>query len=251
VAGQSIGPLVLAGSGEYTDAMDDVDRHILEVVGNKPVVLVATACAMEGDERMTWWEQLGVRHFHKLGIKATPVRIRDQNEADVDANAEKIAGAGFIWFSGGSAGYLARAFSGTRSWQALQAANLQGAAVAGASGGLGVLNPHVQQTGLDLQPIPGPTGLGLAAPVRAMSHFDRFAARRPDMVQRVIDTLEEGQKLVGVDEDTAIVWSGGVWRVMGHKLVHVFANGAEPLVYRDGDVIEVLPPPDRARPSAK
>jgi cyanophycinase len=251
VAGQSIGPLVLAGSGEYTDAMDDVDRYVLEAVGDRPVVLIATACAMEGDERMTWWEQLGVRHFHKLGVRATPVRIRDQNEADVEANAEKIAEAGFVWFSGGSAGYLARAFSGTRSWQALQAANLRGAAVAGASGGLGVLNPHVQQIGPDLQPIPGPTGLGLAAPVRAMSHFDRFVARRPDMVQRAIETLADGQKLVGVDEDTAIVWSDGVWRAMGHKRVQVFAKGAEPLLYGDGDVIDSLPPPDRAVSAAK
>jgi cyanophycinase-like exopeptidase len=247
----SIGPLVLAGSGEYTDTMDVVDRYLLEMVGGRPVVLIATACAQEGDDRMTWWEQLGVAHFRKLGVEATPVRIRDQAEANIDAHAEQIAAAGFVWFSGGTASYLARAFDGTKAWQALYSVNQQGAAVAGASGGLGVLNPHVAQVGADGQPLPGPTGLGLAAPVRAMSHFDRFEARRPEMLQRNIENLLPGQKLVGVDEDTAIVWSEGAWRAMGHKRVQVFEKGREPILYRHGDLIDTLPPPDRAGIIAK
>ncbi len=241
----TIGPLVLAGSGEYTDTMDLVDRYLLDLLGDRPVVLIATACAIEGDERMSWWEQMGVRHFQKLGVEAMPVRIRNQEEANIEKHADIIASAGFVWFSGGSAAYLARAFDGTRAWQALRAANANGAAVAGASGGLGVLNPNVVQIGLDLQPIPGPTGLGLAAPVRAMSHFDRFAERRPEMVQRAVENLASGQKLVGVDEDTAIVWSEGGWQAMGHKRVQVFAKGAEPILYRHGAVIDALPPPER------
>jgi cyanophycinase-like exopeptidase len=242
----SIGPLVLAGSGEYTETMEVVDRYLLEIVDGRRVVLIATACAMEGDERMTWWEQLGVRHFAKFGVEAVPVRIRDQDEANIEKHAEMIAEAGFVWFSGGSAAYLARSFDGTLAWQALQAANAAGAAVAGASGGLGVLNPHVHQPGADGQAPHGPTGLGLAAPVRAMSHFDRFAERRPEMLQRAIDGLAPGQKLVGIDEDTAIVWHDGAWRAMGHKRVQVFEKGAAPLLYRHGDVVESLPPPQRA-----
>jgi len=246
VAAQSIGPLVLAGSGEYTDTMDLVDCYLLDFLAGRPVVLIATACAIEGDERMTWWEQLGVRHFRKFGVEAVPVRIRNQEEANIEEHAEVIASAGFVWFSGGSAAYLARSFDGTPAWQALQDANRSGAAVAGASGGLGVLNPHVHQPGTDGQVPLGPTGLGLAAPIRAMSHFDRFAERRPEMLQRAVENLTPGQKLVGVDEDTAIVWSEGAWLVMGHKRVQVFEKGAGPVLYRHGDVIDTLPPPERA-----
>ena len=251
MAAQSIGPLVLAGSGEYTDTMDLVDRYLLDFLAGRPVVLVATACAIEGDERMTWWEQLGVRHFRKFGVEAVPVRIRNQEEANIEEHAEIIASAGFVWFSGGSAAYLARSFDGTLAWHALQEANRSGAVVAGASGGLGVLNPHVHQPGTDGQVPLGPTGLGLAAPIRAMSHFDRFAERRPEMLQRAVENLTPGQKLVGVDEDTAIIWSEGAWLVMGHKRVQVFAKGVEPLVYRHGDAIDTLPPPERALLSAK
>ena len=251
MAAPSIGPLVLAGSGEYTDTMDLVDRYLLEYLGGRPVVLIATACAMEGDERMAWWEELGVRHFRRLGIEAAALRVRNRAEADMEKNAEVIASAGYVWFSGGSAGYLAREFENTRSWQALVSANALGAAVAGASGGLGVLNPNVTQIGQDGQPLPGPTGLGLAAPIRAMSHFDRFAERRPEMVQRAIEAMAPGQKLVGVDEDTAIVWSHGSWRAMGHKRIQVFEKGHGPSLYRHGDLIDALPPPERATAGAK
>jgi cyanophycinase len=241
--GDGIGPLVLAGSGEYTETMDLVDRHLLEMLNGGRVVLVATACAQEGDERMGWWEQLGVAHFRRLGLEAVPVRIRNSEEADRPENAEQIAEAGFVWFSGGSAAYLARAFEGTRAWQALEAMNRAGGAVAGASGGLGVLNPSMATA--SNEPTPGPTGLGLAAPVRAIPHFDRFEARRPEILQRALEALQPGHKVVGVDEDTAAVWSDGRWRAMGHKRVQVFERGKETLVFRHGEVIGALPPPLR------
>lgn len=238
-----LGPLVLAGSGEYTPAMEAVDRFLLERCDGREVLLVATACAQEGEERMAWWEELGVSHFRRLGVTARPLRIRGRAEADLAEHAERIAGAGLVWFSGGSPVYLAQAFESTRSWQALEAANRQGAAVAGASGGLGVLNDHVPSPWGDSPP--GPTALGLAAPVRALAHFDRMEARRPEVVQLVIESLRPGQKAVGVDEDTALVWSDGAWRVMGHKRVVVF-EGQERLLFGPGDRVDVLPPPLRA-----
>jgi len=70
-----LGPLVLAGSGEYTPAMDVVDRYLLEIAAGRPVLLIATSCAMEGEDVMTKWEQMGVEHFRRLGVEATPVRI--------------------------------------------------------------------------------------------------------------------------------------------------------------------------------
>src|SRR5690606_22667262 len=106
---RTLGPLVLAGSGEYTPAMDIVDRYLLEVAGDKPVLLIATSCAMEGEDMMTKWEQMGVEHFRRLGAEATPLRIKDQDDANIQANADMIAEAGLIWFSGGSPTYLAGA----------------------------------------------------------------------------------------------------------------------------------------------
>ena len=108
----ALGPLVLAGSGEYTPAMDIVDKYLLDRIDGKPVVLIATSCAMEGEDVMTKWEQMGVAHFKRLGIDARPVRIKDRDDANVPEHYEAIANAGFVWFSGGSPVYLAQAFHG-------------------------------------------------------------------------------------------------------------------------------------------
>jgi cyanophycinase-like exopeptidase len=236
-----IGPLVLAGSGEYTPTMDIVDSFLLKQIDVTRVVLIATACAQEGEDVMTRWEQMGVAHFKLLGVDATPVRIATSEDANVDTKAEQIARATFVWFSGGSAAYLARTFEGTASWEALEAANRARAVVAGASGGLGVLNPpHT------VPDAPGPFGLGLATPVRAVSHFDRMEARRPEMLANMINALAPGQKFAGVDEDTALIWTDGGWVAMGHKRVQIFEKGRPPVLYRHGDRVEGLPNPHRS-----
>jgi cyanophycinase-like exopeptidase len=223
--------------------MDIVDRYLLEFVDGRPVVLIATSCAMEGEDVMTKWEQMGVEHFKRLGVEATPLRIKDREDADVQANADQIAAAGFVWFSGGSPVYLAQAFHETLSWQALDAANRRGAVVAGASGGLGVLNADIPS--LASEASPGPTALGLAGPIRAMAHFDRAEQRRPEFIQRVLDNLQPGQFAVGVDEDTTVIWTEDRWRVMGHKRVVCFEHG-DRTIHHHGDVIDRLPPPTRA-----
>lgn len=237
---ETLGPLVLAGSGEYTPAMDIVDTFLLERVSGRNVVLIATSCAQEGEDVMTKWEQMGVEHFRRLGVEALPVRIKDREDADVAGHAERIAEAGLVWFSGGSPVYLAQTFHETAAWRALEAANRRGAAVAGASGGLGVLNAHIPSTDTD-----GPTALGLAAPVRAMAHFDRAEQRRPEFIERVVGSLHPGQMAIGVDEDTTVVWTDGAWRVMGHKRAVLFKDGQR-VVYRHDDVVTDLPPPHRA-----
>lgn len=238
-----LGALVLAGSGEYTPAMDRADQFLLRLNAARPVLLIATACAPEGDEVMTKWETMGQAHFRRFGVEAIPLRIRNQEEANLREHAERIAEAGFVWFSGGRAAYLAEAFHGTACWQALEAANRGGAIVAGSSGGLGVLNVHLHDPEAgEAQP---PSGLGLAAPIRALAHFDRMEIRRPEFVQRARTLLQPGQKLVGVDEDTALVWHDGAWQVIGHKRVVVFETGDERHVYHDGERIEALPSPVR------
>ena len=256
-----LGPLVLVGSGEYTPAMNQVDSYLIEQIGGRPVVLVATSCAQEGQDVMTKWEQMGIAHFKNLGVDAVPLRICDTEDANLPENTEPLAEAGLVWFSGGSPIYLAQSFEDTLAFRTLEAANRRGTAVAGSSGGLGVLNAHmpVQQG-----PVPGlpatstwivnpngSTGLGLAAPVRAMAHFDRAEVRRPEMIERTVSNLQPGQKAVGVDEDTALIWHEGVWRAMGHKRVVVYESDLTRTIFHNGDRIDILPPPERSVTSAK
>jgi cyanophycinase len=247
--GEAIGPLVLAGSGEYTPTMDLADRYLLRFLDGQPLLVIATACAPEGDDVMTKWEQMGIAHFRRFGVDAVPVRIRDQDEANIAEHAERIAEAGFVWFSGGRATYLAEAFHGTASWRALEAANRRGAIVAGSSGGLGVLNDPLDDPSVENEP---PNGLGLAAPIRALPHFDRMEVRRPEFLHRAISLARPDQRVVGVDEDTTIVWHEDRWRVIGHKRACVYEPDGSRTIFRNGDMIDVLPAPVRdARPAGK
>src|SRR3954462_13075836 len=257
-----LGPLVLAGSGEYTTGMDRVDSWLVERCKGT-ILLIATPWAQEGAAVKTKWEQMGVKHFAKFGVEATPLRIVDHADANKAEFAEQIANAAIVWFSGGSPPYLAAAFHQTECWEALEAANRRGTAVAGSSGGLGVLNQHIEaaigsgpnaQQYMNLAGEPAPNALGLAAPVRALAHFDRAEARRPEFVQRIVDGIQPGQMAVGTDEDTAVVWTGDEWRAMGQQRVVVFLPGGERAIYRHGELVPELPPPLRAiheAPSAK
>jgi cyanophycinase len=238
-----LGPLVLAGSGEYTPTMDLTDQYLLGLNGRRPVLVIATACAPEGDDVMTKWGTMGQAHFRKFGVEAVPVRIRDQDEANNGSFADQIAEAGFVWFSGGRATYLAEAFHETACWRALEEANRNGTIVAGSSGGLGVLNVNTVDPAIEGPQ--APTGLGLAAPVRALPHFDRMEVRRPEFVERALGLMQPGQKLVGVDEDTAIVWHDGEWRVIGHKRAVVYENDGSRSIFHNGDRIDGLPIPER------
>ena len=260
VMSSALGPMVLAGSGEYTAMMDSVDRYLIEHCGSRPIYLIATSCAQEGLDVMEKWERMGIAHFARLGAEAIPLRICDRDDANRPEFAERIAEAGIVWFSGGSPPYLAQSFENTACFRALEVANRNGAAIAGSSGGLGVLNVHmpnpnpVVQNSTAMGPAVRPdgiTGLGLAAPIRAMAHFDRAEARRPEFVERTVQNLPPGNTAVGVDEDTALVWTSDGWRVMGHKRVVVYPVSRERVIFRPGEPVDLLPPPHRSTLSAK
>ena len=83
-----------------------------------------------------------------------------------------------------------------------------------------------------------------------VAHADRAEQRRPEFIERVVGSLQPGQMAIGVDEDTAVIWTENTWRVMGHQRAVLFKDG-ERIVYRHDEVIGDLPPPGRAskRPS--
>jgi cyanophycinase-like exopeptidase len=84
---------------------------------------------------MERWEVMGRAHFQRLGVSATPLRIRDRADANRSDYAHRISLARHVWFSGGRANYLAEAFHETLAWKALEHANANGAIVVGSSGG--------------------------------------------------------------------------------------------------------------------
>lgn len=232
------GPLALVGSGEYLEVMLDVERDLL--AGRPPVyVQVPTAAAPEGEASLQRWVGLGRTQAERLGVQARPVVARDRAEADDPALAALVEGAGLVYLSGGSPPFLADTLRGTALWGAIEAAWRGGAALAGCSAGAIALTSWVPDLRHPLTP--SSEGLGLVPRLRVIPHFDRFLGWLPEIVDRFLLSAPAGTAVLGVDEDTALVWDDGVWTARGHRSVWLLAQEGRQ-AFRDGDVLD-LPAP--------
>jgi cyanophycinase len=233
------GPLALVGSGEYTDAMLDVDRDLLD--GRPPrYVQIPTAAAPEGPARLAYWVDLGRRHADRLAVEAVSLVVRDRADADDPAVAEQIPGAGLIYLSGGRPTFLADTLRDTVLWRAIVEAWQAGAALAGCSAGamaFGDWVPEIrrrrrptQDSGRsrptpDGRPGHGGPGLGLLPHLRVLPHFDAFMGRMPDLMLRPLTRAPEGVTVVGVDENTALVGGPETWTVRGRRSAWLLGAG--------------------------
>jgi cyanophycinase-like exopeptidase len=232
------GPLALVGSGEYLPVMADVERSL--IAGRPPrYVQIPTAAAHEGAASLDRWVELGRQQAERLGVEPVPLVVRNRTDADDPGVAAQIAGAGLVYLSGGSPTLLAKALRGTAVSAAIEAAWRAGSALAGCSAGAMALTswvPSLRRPGVDPQ-----EGLGLVPHLRVIPHFDRFERWMPDLVGRYLARSPEGTEVVGIDEDTALIWDDGAWTVQGSRQVWLLrTDGRSP--YDVGATIP-LPPP--------
>lgn len=211
------GPVALVGSGEYLPVMAPVEAGLLEAArrAGRPArfVQLPTAAAPEGEATLARWVALGRNQAARLGVEAVPVVVRDRDEADNPGLAALVADAGLVYLSGGSPAWCAATLRGTLVWQAALDAWRGGAALAGCSAGAMSLTSYVPHLRAP-QRTPDP-GLGVLPQVRVIPHFDRFEARLPGLVARHLAGLPAGTVVLGIDEQTAVVWDGAGWTVHG------------------------------------
>jgi cyanophycinase-like exopeptidase len=220
----SRGPVALVGSGEYLPVMQELEGRLLE---RRPprYVQIPTAAAEEGPDSLARWVALGREQAARLGVEAVPVVVRDRAEADDEELAALIAGAGLVYLSGGNPPYLAATLRGTRVWEAVRQAWEGGAALAGCSAGamaLTTLVPHVRN-----RTLPDEEGLGVLPGWRVLPHFDRMRAWQPGLLEEARSRLADGEVLVGIDEETALLHDGPTWVVHGRQGVHVLTRDGE------------------------
>ena len=233
------GPVALVGSGEYLPVLEPVERALL---AGRPArfVQLATAAAPEGPASLARWHARGADAARRLGVEQVVVPVADRADADDPANAALVAGAGLVYLSGGNPDHLVRTLRDTAVWTAILAAWRSGAALAGCSAGamaLAATVAPVRRRG------PGPAllGLGVVPGVEVLPHFDRFSSWQPDLAGRRVAAAVPGVRVVGIDEDTALVgglpdrpWDGGPggagnrWQVLGRRSVWLLgADGHE------------------------
>lgn len=231
------GLIALVGSGEYLPVMEDVDRHLLQSLnlnGRKPrVVCLPTAAGREGDGSVDRWSSMGVTHFEKLGAEARALPIIDRQSADDPRWESFLENADLIYFSGGDPGHLHQTMNGSRAWNAAQRAWECGAVYAGCSAGAMILAKRMPRFRLAQTQ----KGFGIVPAEFIIPHFDAIPAMFKPIVLALMGRLKADERMIGVDEDTALVGTlGGEWKVMGQSRVHVFTRAGEQ-VYESGQTL--------------
>ena len=234
------GLIALVGSGEYLPVMEEVDRHLLASLntdGRKPrVVCLPTAAGKEGDQSINRWSNMGLAHFQRLGAEVTALRIIDRDSANDEGFASILENADLIYFSGGNPGYLYETMIDTRAWNAARRAWARGAVYAGCSAGAMILAKRMPSFRL----MKTQEAFGIVPAEYIIPHFDAFPVVWKPMVSLLQKQLKEGQRMIGVDEDTALIGSlQGEWRVMGKSEVHVFTHEGK-TTYRAGDFVPIV-----------
>jgi len=231
------GLIALVGSGEYLPVMDDVDRSLLASLNVKTpqVVCLPTAAGQEGDESVNRWSRMGLDHFQRLGANVQALRIIDKSSANDAQYESKLENADLIYFSGGNPQYLFETLHGSRAWTAMQKAWSNGAVYAGCSAGAMILSKRIPSFRL----AGTMEGFGIVPAKFIIPHFDAIPGIWKPLVFALKGQLKKGERMIGVDENTALVGQlGGEWKVMGKSKVHVFTN-KEQRSYENGQTLSL------------
>ncbi|MEX0754407.1 MAG: Type 1 glutamine amidotransferase-like domain-containing protein [Actinomycetota bacterium] len=220
----SPGPVALLGSGEFLPWTEPVDRTLLDAAtGGDRVLIVPTASAPEGDAVFGSWGDRGVEHYSSLGVPAEVVPLRTREDADRSELVSALDRASLVFLSGGNPAYLASTLRDTAWWAALLERFTSGTAIAGCSAGAAALPERAPDTAVSgLGPELWRPGLGFADAAVIGPHWDALDGYVPGMTAAITGTIALGERLVAIDEETAIVGDGETWTVQGRGGVHVF-----------------------------
>jgi cyanophycinase len=210
------GTLALVGGAEWRPGCD-FDRELLELSGTTEVVVLPTAAAYEHPDRAV---EAAERWFADLGATVRSVRVLTRPDALDEANAAVVADARFVYLSHGSPMHLRSVLKDSPVWEALVAAWMDGAVLAGSGSGAMVLcDPMVDPRGGALT-----LGLGLLGPMAFIPHHGTWSE---DKAKRTLHIAPSGLPIVGVDERTALLRDpSGSWRQEGAGEVVVHVDGA-------------------------
>ncbi len=231
------GSIALVGSGEFLPTTEEIDRALVDFDRRPQVVILPTAAGQEGDASVDRWLDLGVAHYERLGGRPVPLRVIDQASANLDEHVDAIERADLIYFSGGDPTYVTATMQNSSVWEAVGRAWHRGAALAGCSAGammMGSVTASPRRA--DLTP-----ALGVFGKLCVLPHFDRFDRFQPGMAASVFERVPMGTQVVGIDENTGLVFDGAAWSVHGRQSVWLIeGEGREEFFVGDSVPLDLL-----------
>lgn len=217
----STGTLALVGGDEWTEGCS-FDATLLAASGGTDVVVLPTAAAYQHPERVVL---RAAEWFAPQGAQVEGLMVVDRASAEDPGMAAVVAQARFVYLAGGSPLHLRAALKKSAVFDALQAAWLGGAVVAGAGAGAMVLtDPMMDPRGGALT-----LGLGLVDNLMVVPHFgDEHDDAHGQKLERTVAMAPAALPVVALPARTALVRDGaGAWRAEGVGTPVVFVGGTQ------------------------
>lgn len=229
-ATRGAGTLALVGGGEWTDGCQGFDADLLAESGGREVVVLPSAAAYEHPERVA---ERASAYFRALDAKAKPMMVLHRAEAEDHKIAASVRKARFVYLSDGSPLHLRSVLKDSALFEAMLAAYHAGGVLAASGAGATVVcDPMVDPRG-------GAYTVGLGI-ISGLAVFPYHGTTAEHLRERSIDLLPAGARLVGIDEQTALVRDpDGAWRVVGVGHVTVY-RGRESARYETGSPVPDL-----------
>lgn len=234
---------MLVGSGEFTPALEPVDRVVLEALAARgtggrrlTVAILPTAAAPDGEATFQRWGHMGRDHFRALGTDVEVLEVRDRVTADDPRAARVVEASDLVYLSGGKPDFLVETLEGTAVGGALRSAWEGGAALAGCSAGAMALAGERMSFGARM-PVPARwrPGLGFVPGVAVAPHYDRWPET---MIAPLVLVAPSGTVVLGIDEETALMGIEGRWVVHGVGRVTLW-RGSHRSRFREGERVSL------------
>ena len=217
---QNSGAIALVGSGEYSVQMQELETELLHRAisrGKKNTfVQIPTASSQEGEASRAKWKRLGQEQSDRIGSKCIYLPIHEREDAFNPEFVDAIDGAGLIYFSGGDPHRIAEVFNNSPLWQAIEAQWKSGTSLAGCSAGAMAFGGTI----MGIRKSQHAAGLNLLPGIEVIPHYDKMLGWLPDRVTSFITRGVSDATLLGIDENTALVYTDA-WRKFGRGNVHV------------------------------
>ena len=222
----SHGVLALVGSGEYLPVMQEFETGLLHSAfarGKKNTfVQIPTGSSEEGEDRRIFWQRRGQEQAERIGAECIYLPIHEREDAFNPDFVATVKDAGLIYFSGGNPHHIADVFKGSPLWDAIVQEWESGSSLAGCSAGAMAFGGTI----MGIRKSSHSEGLNLLPDIEVIPHYDKMLGWLPDRVASFIARGGADTTLVGIDENTALIYEKS-WKVTGAGKVHVLRGVLE------------------------
>ncbi len=201
--------LALFGSGEFTPAVNNIDKYLISKYKPKNIAVLPTAAGLE--RGVTKWTDMAKQHYAKLNLPVISIPIFNKVQANDPKLTDPLTQADWIFFSGGNPGYLLATLRNSKLWKIVLKRLDDGALLAGSSAGAMIMGKFLLAPSFKAlfndNEVFWQRAFGLID-YSVFPHFDHFKKQK-DFMRKVIEHIPDkvSSAWMGIDENTAIVFN--------------------------------------------